>query len=166
MKTPPQSLLALGLIATVVTACAGDKDAYPSLAIRDLERASPAPASPAPPTPLSGTTARELRDLTQQAQAANQEFLAAQPEALQLARAASGTARESDIRARALVAAAGLSTLRGKTSVALSRIDQLEASSAAQFVELAEIRAAQAEIKGMIAVQDQALSSLKRSLGL
>ncbi len=163
LKTP-RNLCLCALSSALITGCAGSSDLYPSLAVRDAERASGqnGPVSPAPPSPITVADRTRIGDLLEQARLSHQAFEAAQPRATQLARAAGGI--ESDSRARALVAIAGLSTLRGQTTIALASLDQLSAQAASQFTMTEEIDRAQSQVEAMVRAQDNALTSIEAAL--
>ncbi len=155
-----------GLVCLGLAGCAASEDRYPSLAPRAIETARAPVQAPPDPIPLSTTALAQVADLTARARASHQRFQAAQPGALQLASTAANAGRESDVRARALVAAARLSALRGETSVALGGLDDLEAEAAANFAETGEIRAAQQQMTQWIASQSEAIAIVERRLGL
>jgi len=172
-KTPNRTAIlgrfaALGLVPLLLAGCAKSSDQYPSLATRDAERlvgqSAPVPAV-VPAEGETPTTAPEtfaqLRDIVEGARDTNQQFIAEQSAANELARAAVGAGPESDLRARALIAAAQLSVLNSQTNLFLSDLDQMEFSAASTFAPVGDISAAQILIGRMIADQDAVLDSLE-----
>ncbi len=124
-------LSATALIAAgTVSGCASG-ESYPSLAIRDVERASytvePAAPEPAPPPlapPSPGLDGR-LAQLADSARAAHSRFLARTARARTLVTQASGAATGSEAWAVATVALSELEAARGGTSIALAELDAL-----------------------------------------
>lgn len=125
------ALSAVAIAAAGTTGgCAAD-GTYPSLAIRDVERASytlePAaselePPAPAPPSPgLDG----RLAQLADSARAAHSRFLARTARARMLVSQASGAATGSEAWAVATVALSELQAARGVASIALAELDAL-----------------------------------------
>ena len=158
---PPFTLLAA--TSALLAGCVGASDRYPSLAIRDaerqLEQSAPEPAT-GPPPATSPQTFGQLREIVEGARTAHQQFIADQPGANALAQASRGADGESDLRAQALIAAAGLSILHSQTNLALSDLDHMQFSAASTFAPVEDISAAQILIGQMIAEQDAALDSL------
>jgi hypothetical protein len=118
------------IAAATVGGCASG-GSYPSLAIRDVERASytvepaapdPAPPAPAPPSPgLDG----RLAQLADSARAAHSRFLARTARARTLVTQASGAPTGSEGWAVATVALSELEAARGAASIALAELDAL-----------------------------------------
>jgi len=92
------------------------------------------------------------------------QFMAARRNATNLAKAAKGSGAESDIRARALVAMAELTTIRNSTALALADLDQIEAKAAAEFVSLDAIHSAQKRIEALVIMQDGVLEILRSEI--
>ena len=91
-------------------------------------------------------------------------FTAQKDEVNALIQASNGLGPEDARRARALIGYAELTSLRGQTALALSDLDQLEASAATQFKRTKDISDLQASIQQMLAQQDEALDSLSEML--
>ncbi len=164
MLKTPLNLCLCALASALTMGCAGSSDIYPSLAVRDAERASGlnGPANPIAPSPITAQDRARIGDLVEQARLSHRAFEAAQPRTARLARAAGGI--ESDSRARALVAVANLSTLRGQTTVALASLDRLAAQAATQLTATDEIDRAQSQVEAMVSAQDNALTAIEAAL--
>ncbi|AWW74225.1 hypothetical protein CD351_07255 [Erythrobacter sp. KY5] len=142
--------------------CAGDSGRYPSLAIRDAERTTGqfTPAQPTTPAATATIDRTAIGAALESARTAHERFLAEQPAALTLARSASGRGDGSDVRSRALVAVASLSSLRGQTATALADLDRLEVEAATSFAATDDIRTAQSYVARLAQEQDDILESL------
>ena len=154
------------LAALLLAGCAGNSERYPSLAVRDAERISgtltPAPAPEAPATPVQ--TVEQIDDALGNAVASYQRFQAAQSDALALAQSASGSGSEEDVRARALIALADLTSIRSETALALADLDRLEIEAASEFAKLQDIHAAQARVERFVREQDAAIAAIDQAL--
>lgn len=156
--------------AALLAGCVGSGDKYPSLAVRDAERqmtqdnATDTSAELAAIPAATPEDVARMRGYVEQARAAHQNFVAGQPGAAQSVRAARGSGVEDERRSRALVAVAGLTTLHGKTTLALSYLDEMEFSAATAFDAIDEIKEAQAVVNSLIREQDAALDSLTAQL--
>jgi hypothetical protein len=150
------------LLAFALGGCASADGRYPSLAVRDAERAQ-GTLDPSPPieAEVVGTTdMNALLAPLDRAQEAHAKFAAQQDEVTALALASRGVGPEDDRRSRALVGLAALTSLRGQTALALADLDQLEIAAATEFKRTKEIRDLQATIRQLIAEQDTTLDSL------
>jgi hypothetical protein len=156
---------ALALLASGLCACASGDHAYPSLAIRPVERgiAPDVAASPAPIRPA--TPASRLAELRGAAAAADAAFTARAGEAERLARAAAGRPFESAARAEAMVALADLDTQRGKTAGALAALDSLAAEAAAALSPDPALTALQTEVAAVLAREDAGIARLWEVMG-
>ena len=156
----------IALTAPILAACAGDSSRYPSLAHRDAERIGSGASATAPATisPLGEAQQARVAALLSEARESHGEFVSQRGLALALAQAAAGLSSEDDRLARAMIAAAQLSSLRGETSVALGGLDALHAEAASNFVQTRVIEAAQADITQMIAEQDADLAAIERAM--
>ncbi|MBD2842289.1 hypothetical protein [Erythrobacter rubeus] len=167
MRKPCPSLLAVALAAFAVTGCAGDPSRYPSLAVRDVERAmgqfSPTAAEdPEPIRPVASSA--DIGALTARAQQSHDRFLEAQTGVTRLVESARGRGIESNARQRALVALADLTALRSDTTLAVGDLDLLKAEAATTFAPTEEIDAAREEVAALLAEQDDTLDSLWEQL--
>lgn len=166
MREKWRNPLAFGLLAAVLSGCAGDKGDYPSLALRAFERgeAVPVPASPPPPI-RPPSSSGQLADLIADASAAEKAFLAAEGDAARLARAASGQSAESNARTAALVALADLDVQRARTALALAGIDSLAAEAATALAPDPAVMSAQSRIADVLAGQDATITRLWGVMG-
>lgn len=159
--SPP--FLAAMMAAALLTGCAGDKDRYPSLAIRDAERAvgafAPAPGNTAEPIRPVASVA-DLSALTERAQESHRQFRAAQGGVSRLVESARGQGIESNVRQRALVALADLTAMRSDTTMAVGDLDLLKAEAATTFAPTDDIDAARALVSALLNEQDSALDNL------
>lgn len=163
---PILPLACLGALA----ACATPTGArYPSLAIRDVERAQgrfqPVPAAPlAVPevgVPLAGPLAERVAALDEQAASAHRGFLAATPRAERLADAGSGTAIGSDAWASAQVALADLDSARSLTAVVLAELDMLMVARAVQAEDISAIEQVRQRVLALVGEEDATLERLR-----
>lgn len=160
------------LFATLpaLAACATpSSDRYPSLAIRDVERAQgrfePAASTPlAVPevaVPTSGPLADRLAALGAAADEAHTAFLASAPSATRRANAASGAAIGSDAWASAQVALADLDSARSATAIALGDLDTLMVANAVQAQDVSAIELVRQKVLVQIAEEDEVLARLR-----
>lgn len=166
-------LPALGACAT-----AGD---YPSLAIRDAERAAMAgriglaTAPPAPlipertplPSPASFDSAAlgRIGPLTAAARSAHARFSGQVAAAQRQVAAGRGGNRDSDAWAAAQVALASLESARSQTAVPLADLEQLHAEAAIAGVPSDTLSAARREVLGLVRAEDATLARLRGQLG-
>ena len=161
-------LAAAFAIAALIAGCAATSDEYPSLAIRDVERAEgqfapvPVPQLDVPPietggipTPVSALAA---------AREADAAFRAALPSARRTVAAGRGAGRESDARASALVAIAVLESRRSDTAIALGHLDTLLVADRIEADLDSAVIAAHSEVLSIIKAQDAALDPLRAQL--
>lgn len=157
------------VIIPSLAACATPRDKYPSLAIRDVERAQgrfeAAPAAPlvVPQVAMKGPgpISTRLGDLGAQAEAGHRAFLAGAPTAARLARAAAGSAIGSDAWASAQVALADLDSARSTTAIALAELDTLMVAGAVQAEDIAGIEAVRQRVLAQIGEEDEVLARLR-----
>lgn len=155
-----------GLVTATLSGCAGAVDRFPSLALRDAERAT---GQFTPPTsndtaPSYLVSSAKIEDALIAAHASHQRFMAAQPTAASLAIKARGRGIGDDTHSRALIALADLTTLRSETAGALADLDRLEARGATLFAPTDAVESAQTEVEIMIENQNTALDTLVREL--
>ena len=148
---------------------------YPSLAIRDVERASytvepaaPEPAPPAPAPPSPGLDGR-LAQLADSARAAHSRFVARTGRAQTLVAQASGAATGSEAWAVATVALSELEAARGGTSIALAELDALHMADQLRgnglpTADSPAIAAARDAAEGLIEEQTRVIDSLRSRL--
>ncbi|QWC57585.1 hypothetical protein F7D01_11270 [Erythrobacter sp. 3-20A1M] len=152
-------------LALMLSACASSGD-FPSLAIRDAERAegqfaAPEPAPPPPlPAPLSADMTQRLTQIVDQAQAAHSDFTKALPAAKRRVAAGLRAADGTDARGDALVALADLESIRTRTAVPLADIDILYTDEAVRGDLRDAVVEARATVTDLIAQEDAALAKL------
>lgn len=150
-------------------ACATPGDKYPSLAIRDVERAQgqfePTPATPLDvpeiPAAASGPLAPRLAMLAEAAAASHRAFLASSPKATRLANAAAGAAIGSTAWASAQVALADLDSARSATAIALGDLDALMVGTAIQGQDVSAIEAVRQQVLAQVGAEDETLARLR-----
>ena len=159
------ALAALPCLAACVTA----SDKYPSLAIRDVERAQgrfePAPATqfdvPEVAVPVTGSLADRLAALGSQSADAHQAFLASVPRAERAAASAAGNAIGSTAWATAQVALSDLDSARSETAIALADVDTLMVSRAVQAEDISAIEVVRQQIIAQVTEEDETLARLR-----
>lgn len=172
---PLRRLTAGAAVALLLSGCAADYSAYPSLARRPAERvgtaaervtgtadvvaAEPAPP-PAPPPPSADLTAR-LAQLSDQAQAAHGEFSSRRAEAQRLVSAASGASVGGESWAQASIALASLETTRSQAMVALADLDALYAAEGVAGNDVTAISVTRDRVIAWIDEEDQVLAQLR-----
>ncbi|WP_133365478.1 hypothetical protein [Qipengyuania sediminis] len=165
MRVAPLS----ALTAVLVSGCAANADRYPSLAVRDVERAQgrfepiavPPIAVPEVAVPAGGPLPQRLAALTAQAEGAHRRFTAAAPRAGRLAAAARGGAVGSKAWADAQVALADLDAARSLAAVALADLDTLAVAATVQAEDRAAIEAAHAQVLALLREEDAVLARLR-----
>nr|WP_298926683.1 hypothetical protein [uncultured Erythrobacter sp.] len=167
MKRHYTSLLTAATTAMLLSACAGSSDKYPSLAIRDVERAqgqfTPVSSEPvAPIRPIAST--EDLDALVARAVEADKKFSRSRIDAMILIGLGRDLTIDNNRRQDALVALADLMTIRSETAVALADLDRLTAEAATTFAPLDEIDAARIKIEALKAGQDGTIAGLSETL--
>ncbi len=157
------------LLIPLLAACATpDEDLYPSLALRDAERATGSfePVAPQPyvPPPTPQAVIDHLGQLEADATSAHRAFLAEAPAARRTIVAASGAEFGSDGWARASVALAGLESARSKAMIALADLDRLMVDAALEGGELERIVAVRDTVTAQVDEQNETIEDLSRSL--
>lgn len=152
-----------------MAACASPGGDYPSLAIRDVERAqgqfeaAPAPPVEVPeiPTDASGPLTERLAALDSAAMAAHEAFLAKAPAATRTARAGADAAIASAAWAEAQVAVSDLDSARSNAAMALGDLDTLMVAHAVAGQDLTAIEAVRQKVLAMIGEEDEVLARLR-----
>lgn len=148
--------------SALLAGCAGSGDKYPSLAIRDAERAqgqfSPVAPDPEPVRPV--VSPADLDVLIARASESHAEFVRAEGGARTLVEQALGQSIESNVRQRALVALADLATMRSETALPMADLDLLRAEAATTFAPTAEIDEARQTVQALLADEDGTLDAL------
>ncbi len=155
--------------ALTLAACAGGPppEAYPGLAIRDVERVSgmlPPPEPPPPPAPPSPAQLAELAELAGTARRAHQAFLAAEPAARRTISAARGAATGSEGWAQAQLALARLQAHRSQTFVPLADLDRLYVDAVTADEASPALAAAQGEVAALVAEESRTITELEDML--
>lgn len=150
----------------VLTGCASASKTYPSLAIRDAERASgsfefASVPEPLKPAPLSDETARRLLQIKAAAQASHKEFQAAAAGTRRAVVSGAGSAVATDRWANATVALSNLDSLRSLTSAGLSDLDLLFVDTTLAFEQRDEVGAVRDEVTALVLQQDKTLAELR-----
>lgn len=161
-------LIALAALSCLA-ACSTASDKYPSLAIRDVERAQgrfePAPATPLVvpevAVPSAAPLPERLATLGSQAAAAHQAFLTAAPRAERAALAAEGDAIGTPVWAMAQVALSDLDAARSQTAIALADLDTLMVSRAVQAEDVSAIEAVRQQVIAKVTEEDETLARLR-----
>lgn len=168
------------LMIPALGACAKQGN-YPSLAIRDAERAAMgqgAGLSTPPPRPLiperattSGIATFDpaalgrIGSLTAAARSAHARFQGQVAGAQRLVAAGRGGGRDSDAWAAAQVALASLESARSQTAVPLADLEQLHADAATAGVTSEPLAGARREVLAIVRAEDATLARLRTQLG-
>lgn len=156
----------------VLSSCASSSGDFPSLAIRDVERAEgrfepvPSPQVEVPAITIgdNGSLEERLDALDSAARSSHETFLAKAPIATRIARAGAGAAVASDAWAAAQVAVADLDSIRSNTAIALGDLDVLMVSNAIEGRSLSAIEAVRQDVIAMVADEDATLADLRSRL--
>ncbi|MHA6318064.1 hypothetical protein ACXYN8_10420 [Altererythrobacter sp. CAU 1778] len=166
MTRPTPALLAAML---VLSACAGSSDAYPSLAIRDVERAAANPAPPPEPEPAPTADPADLARadvLLGEARAAHERFLAALARARQAASAAGGRGDvASPAQGTALVQLATLDSTHTELLEPLAELETLLAEVSLAGLEPGAIASAHAEALALSEQEEASIEGVARQIG-
>ena len=161
----PCLLLALG---ASLGGCAAAPDAYPSLSLREAERAAGTmqPAEPAPYVPPAqpAATLDRLGQLTAEAASAHQAFLAEAPRARSAVAAARGSGPGAESWALAQVAVAGLESSRSRAMIALADLDRIYVDAALEGSELTAIGAARDRVAAQVDEQNATIDAMLAGL--
>ena len=167
MLTVSRIVLVL-FMASTAASCTTTADDYPSLAIRDVERAQgqfepvAVPQLQVPPVETDGVPSPD--SALAAAREADAAFQAALLAGRRAAAAGRGASRESDARASALVAIAVLESRRSDTAIALGHLDTLLVADRIEAEPDADVIAAHTEVLSLIEAQDAALDPLRAQL--
>lgn len=154
----------LVLLGSSLSACTTASDAYPSLAIRDVERAAGTmqPAEPAAyvaPAPPAAVLDR-LDQLAAEAASAHRAFQAEAPRARTAVTAARGAGPGADSWAVAQVAVAGLESTRSRAMIALADLDRIYVDAAVEGLEITRIAAARDRVAAQVDEQNAAIEQM------
>ena len=155
-----------------LTACASSDTRYPSLAVRDFERAQgqfePAEKQqldvPEIKTDFEGDLATHLANLLDQAQAAHGRFEASTPNAQSTVMAARGSSVESNAWEAAQIAVADLDSHRSQAAIVLAELDTLFAAASIQYEDNAQIAQTRSQVAALVLQEDAVLNGLRRAL--
>ena len=167
--SPIARTVLLASLVLSLCACASGGGNYPSLAIRDAERAEgqfdtgePARLDVPPvEVDLTGGLDARLSSLVSAAEDAHAAFTEAQPRAERLVSAAAGSAIGSDSWAAAQVALAELDSARSRAAVPLGDLDALFTAASVAAEDTAAITAARNRVVALVGEEDAALESLR-----
>lgn len=172
VRTLRRSLLIACIAA--LGACASTQDDYPSLAIRDVERAEgqfePVEVDPLdiPPVPVpaaaDGNLASQLAALVASARRSHAAFEEAVPDTRNRVNEGAGAAVGSNSWGAAQIALAGLESARSDSAVVLGDLDTLHIAATLSAEERESITLARAEVLQLIAEEDEVLSILRNMM--
>jgi|SoiMethySBSTD1v2_1073268.scaffolds.fasta_scaffold875737_2 hypothetical protein len=154
----------LVLLGLSLGACTTASDDYPSLAIRDVERAagSMQPAEPAayvaPPPPAA--VLDRLDQLAADAASAHSVFRSEAPRVRTTVAAARGAGPGTDSWALAQVAVAGLESTRSRAMIALAELDRIYVDAAVEGTELTRIGATRDRVAAQVDEQNAAIEQM------
>ncbi len=152
----------------LLAACATPADQYPSLALRDAERATgtlqPAEAEPYVPPATPAATADRLQQLTAEAESANAAFLAATPQTRAAVTAARGAEAGGETWAKAHVALAALGAARSRAMIALADLDRIYVDAAVEGTSLDRVAPARDTVAAQVEQQDATIAELASAL--
>ena len=155
--------------ALLVAGCAASSDRYPSLAVRDVERAEgtfdpvPGPQLDVPEVEVDvgPDLGAGLTSLVADAQAAHTAFTDAVPAAVRSVRAASGSSIGSDSWAAAQVALADLDSARSNAAIVLGELDTLYTAATVQAEDATAIVEARNTVIALVSEEDSVLERLR-----
>ncbi len=158
--------IAPALLAIALAACASPQGAYPSLAVRDAERATGTlqPPEPYVPAPPSAAAMNDVEKLVEQAHGAFESYRDKLDGVRRAALAARGAEVGGDAWARASVAIAGLETERSRTMVPLADIDRMLVAAATEGARTAEFEDAQTLIGEMVDFETAGIDEIRNVL--
>lgn len=159
-------------IASLIGACTSGGGNYPSLAVRDVERAegqfdTSEPARldvPRVEVDLTGGLDARLAGLVSAAEEAHVAFTEVAPRATRLVSAASGSSVGSDSWAAAQVALAELDSARSRAAVPLGDLDMLYTSARVAAEDTTTIETARNRVLALIEEEDATLAQLRAQL--
>lgn len=164
-----QRIATLMICLLALSGCAGGHAEYPSLAVRDVERAEGQFQTGEPKrievpqveVDLNGDLNTTLAGLVRNADSAHAEFTRIEPRANRLVSAASGSGVGSDSWASAQVALAELNSARSLAAVPLADLDILLGAANVAAEDATAIEAARGHVEMLIRQEDAALAGLR-----
>ncbi len=165
----PARLLLPALSALALSACASTGDDYPSLAIRDVERAQgqfePVAVEPinVPEVPVNyeGSLDARLTMLVEAARSAHQRFSASAPAARRTVASAGRAAIGSNAWGASQVALSDLESIRSDTAIALADLDILHIAASVAAEDRVQIDAARDSVIALVEEEDATLAELR-----
>ena len=156
-------------LSASLAACASTDETYPSLAIRDVERAQgqfePVQTAqldvPEVKIDLTGGLDARLASLVAAAQNAQSSFEEVRPRATRLVSAARRSAVGSDAWASAQVALAELDTARSLAAVPLADLEAILVAQRVAADDVAAVTGARDQVLALVARQDAVLADLR-----
>jgi len=158
--------IAPALLFTALAACTTAQGDYPSLALRDAERATGTmlpPRTYEAPAPTAATMA-SVETLVEQANKAYEAFGGKLDGVRAIALQARGAKIGSDAWASANVAIADLETERSRTMLPLSDIDRLTVAAATDGGKIEELEAAQGLVLQMVEFETDKIDQIWNAL--
>ncbi|OBX18518.1 hypothetical protein A9995_11140 [Erythrobacter sp. QSSC1-22B] len=165
----PARLALPAFCALALSACAGTGEDYPSLAIRDVERAKgqfePIPVAPidVPEIPVNyeGSLEGRLATLVESARAAHARFTRSEGSARRTVAGTGRAAVGSDNWGAAQVALSDLESIRSDTAIALADLDILHIAASIAAEDRVQIDAARETVIALVQQEDAALAELR-----
>lgn len=165
----PARLLLPALCALTLSACASSGDEFPSLAIRDVERAQgqfePIAVDPidVPEIPVSyeGSLGERLAALVESARAAHARFTRSEAVARRTVAGAGRASIGSDNWGASQVALSDLESIRSDTAIALAELDILHIAASVAAEDRVQIDAARDSVIALVEGEDAALAELR-----
>jgi hypothetical protein len=156
------------LLLVPLGACTTASADYPSLALREAERATgtlqPVEARPYVPPATPADVIGRLDRLAADAAGAHSSFLAEVPAVRNLVGAARGAEPGSEAWAQAQVALAGLEAERSRAMIALADLDRLMVDATLEGAELERIVAVRNVVTTQVEEQNLAIAALLGTL--
>ncbi|WP_374527727.1 hypothetical protein [Novosphingobium sp.] len=154
--------------ALALGACASDRDGYPSLARRPIERLNTAPepvATPeVPPAPPGPEVLNRLDVALGRARSADAQFRQHESPTRTAVAAAQGAPVASEAWSVATIAVSDLESARSDAMIALADVDEIYAKARIEGGDTTAIEATRNQILEMVTGQDAVLDSLKDAL--
>ncbi|OJW72171.1 MAG: hypothetical protein BGO57_00925 [Sphingomonadales bacterium 63-6] len=154
--------------AAALAGCAKDDGTYPSLSIRDAERASgvfePVKPEPFVPAPQAAETLGRIEGLKAAALASHNRFLAAADKARTQVAAARGAGIGAEQWSVAQVALGNLAGIRSETMTSLADLDLLYVNARTEGLELGEIESVRSDVEKLVDEEDRLMDSLNSQL--
>tara|TARA_R110002072_G_scaffold38314_18_gene110997 strand:- start:6888 stop:7388 length:501 start_codon:yes stop_codon:yes gene_type:complete len=157
------------LAALTLSACASSGGDYPSLAIRDVERArgrfEPIAVDPiaVPEVPVAyeGSLQERLAMLVEAARSAHQRFVASLPAARRTVASAGRAAIGSTAWGASQVALADLESIRSDAAIPLADLDILHIAASVASEDRGQIDTARSAVIALVEEEDEALAELR-----